>query len=169
MRSALLLLALTVAGAGCATGAGATPNGRLAEPTIPPSTTAPAPPLAVLARVEAAYRRSWAVYTDAVSRVDASHLAEAFGDGALRLRRRDVEALRRAGEAIAVRVAHRLDVTLVDAETAVVTDVLDNHMVRVDARTGRALEPDPNGTITRAYTLRREGGTWKVTDAVALG
>ncbi len=169
MRSALLLLALTVAGAGCATGAGAAPNGRLAEPTIPPSTTAPVPPLPVLAGVEAAYRRSWAVYADAVSRVDASRLAEAFGDGALRLRRREVADLRRAGEAIAVRVAHDVDVMLVDPDTAVVTDVLHNHMVRVDARTGRALEPDPDGTLTRAYTLRREGGTWKVTDAVALG
>ena len=68
-----------------------------------------------------------------------------------------------------MRVAHHLEVALVDAETAVVTDVLDNHMVRVDARTGRALESDPDGTLTRAYTLRREGGTWKVTDAVALG
>ncbi len=168
MRSSVLLLVLTLAGAGCATGAGAA-NGRLAEPTIPPSTMAPAPPLSVLDEVEAAYRRSWAVYADAVGRVDTSHLAEAFGDRALGLRRREVAGLRRAGEAIAVRVAHHLEVALVDAETAVVTDVLDNHMVRVDARTGRALESDPDGTLTRAYTLRREGGTWKVTDAVALG
>lgn len=125
--------------------------------------------MSVLEEVEAAYRRSWAVYADAVGRVDGSRLAEAFGASALILRRREVEALRRAGQAITVRVTHDLEVTLVDAVTAVVTDVLGNHMVRVDGRTGRPLEPDPDSTLTRAYTLRREGGTWKVTEAVALG
>ena len=41
-------------------------------------------------------------------------------------------------------------------------------MVRVDARTRRPLEADPDDRLTRAYTLRLEGGTWKVTEAVAL-
>ena len=168
-RSALLLLALVLAGPGCTADAGAAPTGRTVEPTAPAPTVAPAPPLAALEEVEAAYRRSWAVYADAMGRVDASDLAEAFGASALVLRRREVEALRRAGEAVRVRVTHDLEVALVDAVTAVVTDVLGNHMVRVDARTGRPLEPDPGGTLTRAYTLRREGGTWKVTEAVALG
>ncbi len=125
--------------------------------------------MSVLEEVEAAYRRSWAVYADAVGRVDDSRLAEAFGASALILRRREVDALRRAGQAITVRVTHDLEVALVDAVTAVVTDVLGNHMVRLDSRTGRPLEPDPDNTLTRAYTLRREGGTWKVTEAVALG
>jgi len=168
-RPASLLLALALLGAGCATDAGAASTGRLVEPTTPPTTVAAALPLSVLDEVEAAYRRSWVVYADAVGRVDASHLAEAFGASALILRRREVAALRRAGEAVIVRVDHDLEVVLVDGETAVVTDVLDNHMVRVDARTGQALEPDPDGTLTRAYTLRREAETWKVTEAVALG
>ena len=167
-RPALLLLVLTLAGAGCASDAAATSSGRLVEPTVPPTTAAPALPVSVLDVVEAAYRRSWAVYADAMGRVDASRLAEAFGASALILRQREVAALRRAGEAVSVRVDHHLDVVLVDAQTAVVTDVLDNHMVRVDARTGQPLEPDPGGTLTRAYTLREEDGTWKVTEAVAL-
>lgn len=168
-RPALLLLSLVLVGSGCAADAGAAPTGRTAGPTVPAPTVAPAPPLAALDEVEAAYRRSWAIYADAMGRLDASDLAEAFGASALVLRRREVEALRRAGEAVRVRVTHDLEVALVDAVTAVVTDVLGNHMVRVDARTGRPLEPDPGGTLTRAYTLRREGGTWKVTEAVALG
>ena len=117
----------------------------------------------------AAYHRSWAVYTEAVARVEPAGLPEAFAGSALVLRRREVERLRRAGEAIRVRVTHRPEVVLVDADTAVVTDVLDNHMVRVDHRTGRPREPDPDDVLTRAYTLRREGGLWKVTEAVALG
>ena len=168
-RLAPLLLVLSLAGGGCAADAGAASSGRRVEPTVPAPTVAPAPPMSVLDEVEAAYRHSWAIYADAVGRVDGSRLADAFGASALILRQREIAALRRAGEAVTVRVDHHLDVVLVDAETAVVTDVLDNHMVRVDARTGRALEPDPDGTLTRAYTLRQEGGTWKVTEAVALG
>jgi hypothetical protein len=79
-----------------------------------------------------------------------------------------VADLDRAGAAIRVRVVHHAEVALIDAETAVVTDAFENHMVRVDARTRRPLEPDPDDRLTRAYTLRLEGGTWKVTDAVAL-
>ena len=161
-RPALLLLSLVLVGSGCAADAGPPPPGRTAGPTVPAPTVAPAPPLAALDEVEAAYRRSWAVYADAMGRLDASDLAEASGASALVVRLR-------AGEAVRVRVTHDLEVALVDAVTAVVTDVLGNHMVRVDARTGRPLEPDPGGTLTRAYTLRREGGTWKVTEAVALG
>ncbi len=168
-RPVLLFLALTLLGGGCATDAGAQAGRPVVEPTVPPPTVAPAPPPSVLEEVEAAYRRSWVVYAAAVGRVDPAPLAEAFGASALTLRRREVEALRRAGEAVAVEVTHDLEIVLVDAETAVVTDVLDNHMVRVDARTGQALEPDPGGTLTRAYTLREEAGTWKVTEAVALG
>ena len=41
-------------------------------------------------------------------------------------------------------------------------------MVRVDARTRQPVEPDPANRLTRAYTLREEDGTWKVTEAVAL-
>jgi hypothetical protein len=153
---------------GCAAGASATEAGRGNRPTLPPATLAPAPPGSVLDDVRDAYDRSWAVYAAAVGRVDASGLPRAFDDSALILKRREVAALAREGAAIRVRVRHHAEVALVDAETAVVTDVLENHMVRVDADTREPLEPDPADQLTRAYTLRLRGGTWKVTEAVAL-
>ncbi len=165
MPKALAVLTLSVL-LGCTADASATSSP--VRPTAPPATLAPAPPASAVDEVRAAYARSWAVYTAAVGRLDPSVLPRAFADSALLLRRREVAALTRDGTAIRVRVGHHADVALIDAETAIVTDVLDNHMVLVDARSRQPLEPDPDDRLTRAYTLRRLGGTWKVTEAVAL-
>ena len=167
MPKALAVLALLVL-PGCAASASAADPVSSVMPTAPPATLTPAPPASILDEVREAYDRSWAVYAAAVGRVDPSRLPDAFAGPALVLKRGEVARLLAAGEAIRVRVRHHLDVALVDADTAVVTDVLENHMVRVDARTRRPLEADPDDRLTRAYTLRREGGTWKVTEAVAL-
>jgi hypothetical protein len=156
---------LLAAAAGCAADAAAT--GAPVVPTVPPTTVA-VPDRSVPDEVRAAYLRSWTTYARAVGTVDAAGLPAAFAGPALTLREQEVERLRRAGEAVRVRVVNHAEVALVDGETAVVTDTLENHMVRVDAATGRPLEPDPGGQLTRAYTLRREDGTWKVTEAVAL-
>jgi hypothetical protein len=153
---------------GCAADASASSVDRPVSPTAPTIGLPPPPPTSVLDDVRAAYDRSWAVYAAAVGRVDPSGLRRAFADSALGLRRREVAALARTGAAVRVRVTHHADVALVDPETAIVTDVLDNHMVRVDAETRRPLEPDPDDRLTRAYTLRLEDGTWKVTEAAAL-
>ena len=153
---------------GCAADASASSAADPVRPTVPTVGLAPAPPASVLDDVRAAYDRSWAVYAAAVGRVDASDLRRAFADSALILRRREVAGRARDGAAVRVRVTHHADGVLVDAETAIVTDVLDNHMVRVDAETRRPLEPDPADQLTRAYTLRLQGGTWKVTEAAAL-
>ena len=154
---------------GCtASASAARPATSGVTPTVPPATLAPAPPPSILDEVRDAYDRSWDVYAAAVGRGDGSRLGEAFAGPALVLKRQEVARLRAAGAAIRVRVRHHLDVALVDAETAVVTDVLENHMVRVDARTRQPVEADPDDRLTRASTLRMEGGTWKVTEAVAL-
>jgi hypothetical protein len=153
---------------GCTADASATSAADPVHPTVPTVGLAPAPPASILDDVRAAYDRSWAVYAAAVGQVDASGLRRAFADSALILRRREIAELAREDAAVRVRVTHHADVALVDAETAIVTDVLDNHMVRVDARTRRPLEPDPADQLTRAYTLRLQDGTWKVTEAAAL-
>jgi hypothetical protein len=160
------VLALTLLLTACSTDAAATPPGP--RPTVPPVTTTTLA-LSVVDRVEEAYRRAWAVYAAAVGRTDPSGLPRAFAGPALVLKRREVAALARADEAIRVRVEHHLEVVLVDERTAVVTDRIENHMIRIDARTRRTLEADPDDVLTRAYTLREEGGQWLVTEAVALG
>jgi hypothetical protein len=168
-RPVAALPALALALVAC-TGAGAAPAVDPVVPTVPrPLTSVPAPGPSDLEDVEAAYLRSWAVYARAVGHADPSGLPRAFAGSALVLKRREVERLRQAGEGIRVRVRHHPEVALLDADTAVVTDVLENHMVRIDARSRRPLEADPEDRLTRAYTLRREAGTWKVTEAVALG
>ena len=165
MPKALAVLPLLVL-LGCTADASA--SSSPVRPTAPAATLAPSPPASVVDEVRAAYDRSWAVYAAAVGRVDPDGLPRAFADSALALRRREVQALARDGTAIRVRVRHHAEVAMVDADTALVTDVLENHMVLVDARTREPLEPDPDDRLTRAYTLRRLGGTWKVTEAVAL-
>jgi hypothetical protein len=158
-----LVLALAI---GCGPDADAAP-GPSVEPTVPPAAATSSPP-SVLDQITAAYRRSWAVYAAAVRHLEVDRLPRAFAGSALLLKRREVASLRAAGEAIRVRVEHHVEVALIDDRTAVVTDVLANHMVRVDPTSGRPLEPDPDDELVRAYTLRREGGTWKVTEAVSL-
>ena len=164
----LVLVGLVLAG--CSAPAAATAGAPVVHPTVPTTSPAtdPGPGPGTVARVRAAYLTSWDAYAAAVGRGDAGLLDRAFAGPALVLKRREVAALVAAGEAIRVRVVHHAEVTLIDERTAVVTDVIENHMVRVDARTRRALEPDPAGRLTRASTLRREDGTWKVTEAVAL-
>jgi hypothetical protein len=139
-------------------------------PTVPPTVaTTPAVVPTLAEDVEAAYLRAWRVYAEAVGRQDASRLHRAFAASALALKRDEVADLRRRGLAIRVDVRHHLEVALLDGRTAVVTDLVGNHMVLIDARTRRPVEPDPDDVLARAYTLRLLGGTWKVTEAVALG
>jgi hypothetical protein len=158
---ALLLLPIV---AGCAPGAAATPS---PDPTLPTTTAAPVT-RSVVDEVTAAYHRSWAVYAAAIGRVDPSGLPRAFAGSALILKRREVAGLARRGAAVRVAVRHHAEVSLIDARTALVTDLVENHMVLVDAVTREPLEADPDDVLARAYTLRRIGGTWKVTEAVAL-
>ena len=159
------LLALLVLVGACSADAAAEAPG---PPPTAPATAPPSVPADVTDRVEAAYRRAWDVYADAVGRLDPARLPTAFAGPALTLRRGEVADLARRGEAIRVRVVHHLDVAMVDPGTALVTDALDNHMVRVDRRTGRPIEPDPDDVVVRATTLRQEDGTWLVTEIAAL-
>jgi hypothetical protein len=160
---------LGLLGLACAPDTGSSPVVATAPTSPPPAVTPRAPaPRSVVHQVEAAYLRAWAVYAEAVGRVDEGDLGQAFAGRALVLKREEVADLRRQGRAIRVDVHHHYEIALLDAETAVVTDLLRNHMVLVDARTREPVEPDPDDILARAYTLRRRGGTWKVTDAVAL-
>lgn len=138
-------------------------------PTAPTTTVAPATvPADVTARVARAYRRAWRVYARAVETPSAEGLGRAWADSALLLKRREVADLIRTGRAVSVRVEHRPRISMVGPDTALVTDAYRNHMRYVDAVTRRPLEPDPDETVVRAYTLRRRDGTWKVTEVVAL-
>lgn len=115
MRKALLLLLFL---SGCAADAAAV--GPEVVPTVLPA-VAPAP-----GEVRAAYRSAWSAYRDGGT--------SGFSASALVLARRRALPARRGP----------IEVRLVDADTAVVSDA------------------------TSACTLRREGGSWHVTEAAAL-
>jgi hypothetical protein len=160
-----LLLALALAGAlaACSGGGDSTPSATLATtPTTARTTTTQS----VEAEVEAAYLKSWDVYTDAVRTFDTSELASVYADKALELRTSEVSDLKAAGTPARVSVVHETEIQIVDASRqAVVRDSYRNHSVLLDS-TGKPTEADPDRVVSRQYLMLRIDGTWKVADVL---
>lgn len=136
--------------------------------TPPPSTTtseaipAASPLSSAEHEVEAAYLRSWDVYTDAMLRLDPSRLEEAYSGSALEVRKAEIADLAKLQTPVRVRVDHDYEVVLVNADTAFVLETYLNHSVYLDGATMQPIEPDPNNVLEREYVLRKEPGGWRV-------
>ena len=137
----------------------ATPS---ASVTSAPTTTTTSA-ASVEEQVRAAYLHSWDVYADAVRRLDASQLPEAFADPHLDAIKTKIADLQRRGRAVAVSVEHHVKVRVIDASTAIVADDENNHSVEIDQATAAPAEPDPNNVLRDNFTLKLIEGTWKVT------
>jgi hypothetical protein len=124
--------------------------------TVTTSTT-----LSVEQEVEAAYLRSWDVYTEAMRTFDTSQLKEVYIGEALALRLDEVGDLEAANTPARMSVEHDYEIT-VDGETAVVVDAYVNHSVLVDPMTGEPTEADPNNRLTTRYEFRKVGDTWRI-------
>ena len=173
LRHLVLLLAGVTALAACRSGAGASPPAPAPGPTAPPvggaaATTTAALPTSPREQVEAAYLRSWAAYARAVATRDPPGLEQAYGGRALELVRSEVIRRRAENRPARARVDHDYTIRLRDADTATVIDGYLSHQVRIDPATGRAIEPDPRERRLEAYTLRRIGDDWLVTEVVGL-
>lgn len=158
---AVASVSLVAACGGGGDDAGAGPAATLATPTTAERSTT-STTLSVEAQVEAAYLKSWDVYTDAMRTFDTSKLADVYVGEALRARIAEVNGLKAANTPGRMEVEHDLIVQLLDDGGAVVKDSYINHSVLLDAETQQPTEHDPNERLNREYGLRREGGTWKV-------
>jgi hypothetical protein len=149
-------------GAPSATVAAGTPSSTTttAAPEPTTTTTNPAPAHSLEDEVEAAYLRSWDVYTEAMLRLDPSRLGEVYAGDALDLRRSEIV---RAPNPVRVRVEHDYEIVVVRADTALVFETYRNHSVYLDAATMQPVEADPNNVLSREYVLHKEPAGWRVT------
>ena len=60
------------------------------------------------------------------------------------------------------KMEHNFHVILQPAGSALVIDVVLNHLVETDATTREPLEDDPNEVISYGSEMERIGGKWKV-------
>jgi hypothetical protein len=151
--------------AGCGGSGGS--KGPTAEVTAPST----AKPTTTVARtpeqqVEAAYLRSWDVFTKAARDLDAEGLNQSFAEAHLARLTDEIERLKRDGTAVRVLVEHGLHVEIVRPDLAIVRDHYRNHSVLIDRRSRAALEPDPNKVLVEVSTLKEVNGLWKVIDVV---
>jgi hypothetical protein len=121
---------------------------------------------AVEAELLAAYDRSWAVYADALRRLDPTQLPSAFAGNALKLAQQEVAEHKAKRQPSLVRVTHRARVLLVTATDGVVQDNYTNHSVLLDPASGKPTEPDPNEVIYQRQSLKRIQGVWKVVEVI---
>jgi hypothetical protein len=153
-------------GAGPATTA-ASPT--TSPPTSPPTTAQPATTTTsttaaptVEDEVEAAYLRSWDVYTDAMLRLDPARLAEVYTGAALETRHDEIADLATARTPARMRVEHDFEVVVVDETNALVLERYRDHSVLLDGTTMEPLGPDPDAVVSREYVLHREAEGWRV-------
>ena len=146
-------------------GAATTPTSTTTTTTAPPATTATTATIAaptVEDDVEAAYLRSWDVYTDAMLRLDPTRLAEVYTGAALDTRRDEIADLTAARTPARMRVEHDFEVVVVDDTNALVLERYRDHSVFLDGTTMQPLGPDPDHVVSREYVLHREADGWRV-------
>lgn len=135
-------------------------------PERPTSTTTTTyAPGSVEGQVEAAYLKSWDVYAEAVYnlRLDEAALAAVYAGRSLESKRAEIRERIAEKRAALVRVEHRYDVVILDAERAKVVDRLVNHQVLIDPRSKEPVEDDPNEQIVFSFELAAIDGVWRVT------
>lgn len=130
--------------------------------TTTPSVTTSTTPSDPRAQVEQAYLRAWDVWADALVKLDASGLREAFTGHALQLITAQVAEQKGKNEPVRISAEHNYTIRLIDAQTASVDDRYINHNVRLDPNTLEPIEPDPDNPEHRSFTLKLVDGTWKI-------
>jgi hypothetical protein len=166
LRRLLTATLLIVAVAGCSDGTPPSSATTTIAAAAPTTTAAPPTTLSAKAELLAAYTRSWAVYADALRRLDPTRLPSAFAGNALRLAQQEVAEHKAKRQPSLVRVTHRARVLLVTATDGVVQDNYTNHSVLLDPASGNPTEPDPNEVIYQRQSLKRIGGVWKVVEVI---
>ena len=169
---ALVLLLLTTA---CSSDGGDTDD-AVVTTTTEATTTSTSPPRpttttslvyapgTVEAEVEAAYLRSWEVYSEAVYTLvlDEEALANSFGGDHLATVRDEIMERIEQGRAARFSMEHRYTIDTSQPPFAVVFDRQVNHQVLVDPATKEPIEADPNELIERTVVLQMDNNIWRV-------
>ena len=175
-RSVLLAAAALAAALLAACGASEPPGSTAASPTASApasatapraaspaatSTPAPTPTPSIAEEVEAAYLAYWDAYSEAVLHLD-ERLVEGFAGGEeLAGIRAEIAALRAAGVALRVVVAHDLLVVPTSATTAAVVDRLTNNSFYVDPVSKQPPRAEGGGELLRdTVFMEQVGGRW---------
>ncbi|MEX2293626.1 MAG: hypothetical protein WD691_07530 [Acidimicrobiales bacterium] len=148
----------------------ATTAARVTTTTVPvrptSTTTTIYDPATVEGQVEAAYLKSWDVYAEAVYNLelDEQAFADVYADPLLGVVLSEIGSRIDDERAALVRVDHDYSVQLTGLMTAAIIDTYQNHQVLIDPISKEPVEPDPNETITDAFTLRIVEARWVVFD-----
>ena len=135
----------------------------------PPSNSTPSPTSTdVRAQIEQAYLHHWDVYTEANLKLDTSRLAEVLTGDALNVVRSQIEQQKAKNQPVRISVEHDYRISLIDPATPTVEDNYVNHSQRLDPQTMDPIEPDPDKSVRRTYTMKKVDGTWKVSFIVGL-
>jgi hypothetical protein len=165
--AASLLLLLVVAGvgtgacSGSGTSASAPPAPNAPAPKALAATTTTSPPLPEVA-VRTAYLRSWDDYARAVWNLDPRGLDRTYARDALGVVQDEVDQRIRERRRSRVEVAHDLQVIVINADHAAVTDNVVNSSVAVNADTGADLEVRHPEPVLFQMMLEKIDGAWKV-------
>ena len=156
MCTAILVLALVGA---CSSGNDDAPAATLQTSTTARTTTT----LSVEAEVEAAYLRSWDVFTHAALELDPRGLDRSYAGPALQLVEDEIARLTTDGHRVRYAVDHNYTIE-VNNDAATVTDDYVNPSVLLDAQTRQPLEADPHERLHERYLMSRMDGQWLVVD-----
>ena len=155
------LVLVTIVGCG-----GSDDDGSPSATVAPPDTTERTTSTEALTpeeEVEAAYLKSWEIYTESLRDFDGSLYPEVYADEALSSRRAELERLKAANTPVRIEVEHDYSLQIVgEGEQAVVLDQYRNHSVLLDGETGEPIEDDPNTIVRRQYPMKRIDGKWKI-------
>jgi hypothetical protein len=164
--AAALLLAL----AACSGSGGGEANGPTAsispEPAAESSTTTTTEALTPEQEVEAAYLKSWDVYTKAKRELSVAGLDCCYAGEQLIRTIADIQGRIDTNRPARVVVDHDYEIRLLGADVAVVRDSYRNHSVLLDPKTGEPIESAPDDRYVDTSTLQKVDGIWKVTDSI---
>lgn len=136
-------------------------DGARADAVEHTTTTSTSPP-STEEQVRRAYLASWHARARAMQTLDASHLECCYAGETLATLYRSVDRHARDRHKVRVHATHDIDVLMIGADRAVVTDHAVESSVLYDADTGRDLEPTPHDVELLQFTLERLEGVWKV-------
>jgi hypothetical protein len=121
-------------------------------------------PGTVEAEVEAAYLRSWEVYSEAVYTLvlDEQALASVYAGDHLDTVRNEVQRKIAERRASFLSLEHSYEVEMTSSTTALIFDEQVNHHVLIDAETKEPIEPDPNQHLSAVVQLGLGSSGWRV-------
>ena len=144
-----------------------TPAASVTSDAATASSGSPQASSAAAVEVQKAYLQYWAVYSEAMYTLDASHLADVASGERLQQATDEVQKVKAQGKAAKIDVQHNIGIFDVTDSSASVHDEYINNSYSIDPSTKKAVgAPGQSQHITDTYLLQRVTGVWKVVSGV---